>query len=482
MKTDSVQELTQKIWRMADILRGSMAIDDAVDYILSLTSLKWLSDTSIEEGKKAQNVTGSHHFVIPESARWENIQKVDTQVGEVLNKASKELEGENTYMEGIFSSIDFTSHKLGDVEQRDATLRRLVHELSGIDMGEKSHVDCDDLFEIFARGIGKGGRRYHRTPRDVVKLVVALLGPQEGMGICDPACRFGEMLTESARYVKQSGGDPQKLSLYGQEMDIGAWRICKMNMLLHGFLDADIKLGNVIWDPKTISDGQLMRFDMVLATPPFTSDQLRRGELEKDRFGRFRYGIPPRKGHTFAFVEHMIATRGQKGKLGTIVPYGILFRSGPEASIRKAILEEDIVEAVIGLPPNLFFATTIPTVVLIINKNKPSERKGSLLVIDASNECSGGRVKKTLQDDNIEKIVDAYNSYEDVENFCRVVPISEIRDNDYNLNISGYVEILPEEVTVDIESVLRELRELRDGRREIEKKMDMCLEVLGYNA
>jgi len=384
-------------------------------------------------------------------------------------------------MKGIFSSIDFTSHKLGDVEQRDATFRQLIRELSGIDMGEKIHVDYDDLFEIFARDIGRHGVGIHYTPQDVVQLVVALLSPQEGMDICDPACGFGEMLTESVRYVKQSGGDPQKLSLYGQEMDMDTWRICKMNMLLRGFLDADIKLGNVIKDPKTTPDGQLMRFDMVLARPPFGSAQLRREDLEKDRFGRFHYGIPPSRGE-FAFVEHMIATLGQKGKLGTVVPHGVLFRSGPEASIRKAILEEDIVEAVIGLPSNLFFATSIPTVILIINKSKPSERKGSLLFIDASSECSGGRSRKTLQDDNIEKIVDAYRSYEDVENFCRVVHISEIEKNGYNLNISGYVEIPPEEATVDTESVLREMRELRDKRREIEKEMDVCLGVLGYNA
>ncbi|HNR59167.1 MAG TPA: N-6 DNA methylase, partial [Methanothrix sp.] len=318
------------------------------------------------------------------------------------------------------------------------------------------------------------------TPRKVVQLLVAILDPQEGMRMCDPTVGSGGMLIESAHYVERNGGNPKNLTLCGQEKNIGTWGICKMNMLLHGFPDADIRKGDVIRDPKFLVDGQLMLFDREIANPPFSLDNWGREVAEEDGFGRFRYGIPPKTKGDFAFVEHMVSTLNDEGKLAVVVPHGVLFRGGAEGRIRENMLKEDIVEAIVGLPSALFYGTGIPAAVLVVNKNKPPERKGSVLFIDASQEYQEGKRQNTLRDQDIEKIVGAYRGYENIDKYSRVVPLDEIAENDYNLNISRYVDITPEEEQIDVAAALRELRTLEARRREIEAKMSGYLKELGY--
>lgn len=492
------QELNYKVWQAADILRGSIDSADYKNYILGMLFLKRLSDVFEEEAKKIETETGDkelawndpdeHQFFVPERARWDNIKKASIQVGDELNKACAELEDANPLMEGVLASIDFNTVKLGDAKQRDTTLLELIQHFSTIPMKNSDLAEPDLLGKVYEYLIGKfaddagkkGGEFY--TPRKVVQLLVALLDPLEGMRICDPTVGSGGMLIESVHYVDRNGGNPKNLSLCGQEKNIGTWGICKMNMLLHGFPDADIRKGDVIRDPQFLVDGQLMLFDRVIANPPFSLDKWGREVGEEDGFGRFHYGVPPKTKGDFAFVEHMIATLNQEGKLAVVVPHGVLFRGGAEGKIRKNVLKEDIIDAVVGLPSSLFYGTGIPAAVLVVDKNRPTERKGSVLFIDASQEYQEGKRQNILRDQDIEKIVTAYKDYADVDKYCQVVPMSEIKENDYNLNISRYVDITPEEEPIDVAEALRELRALESRRQEIEVEMDGYLKELGYEA
>jgi type I restriction enzyme M protein len=252
-----------------------------------------------------------------------------------------------------------------------------------------------------------------------------------------------------------------------------------MNMLLHGFPDADIRKGDTIRDPKLLVDGQLMLFDRVIANPPFSLDKWGVEVAENDGFGRFRHGVAPKTKGDFAFVQHMIASLNQHGKLGVVVPHGVLFRGAAEGKIRENIIKEDLIEAVIGLPTNLFYGTGIPAAIIIINKNKPAVRKEKIFFINSSEEYQDGKNQNTLRDQDIKKIVTALSEYKAIDKYCRIVPHSEIKENDYNLNISRYIDVTPEEEQIDVKVAVKELRDLEKKRKEVEEKMNKYLEELG---
>ena len=495
MEKLTIDKLKVKVWDTAGILRGSIDSSDYKNYILGLLFLKRLSDVFEERAIEIEKETGDkelawndpdeHQFFVPKRARWENVRKITSQIGDALNKAAAEIEDKNPLMEGVIGSIDFNSDKLGDVKQRDGTLLRLIQHFSTISM-KNSDLENPDmlgdvyeyLIEQFADDAGKKGGEFY-TPRMVVKLIVRLLQPKEGMKICDPTCGSGGMLIECAHYVKEHGGNPKDISLYGQEKNVGTWSICKMNMLLHGFPDADIRKGDTIRDPKLLVDGQLMLFDRVIANPPFSLDKWGREVAEQDGFGRFRHGVAPKKRGDFAFVQHMVATLKSGGKLGVVVPHGVLFRGAAEGKIRKAMIEEDLIEAVIGLPAALFYGTGIPAAILLINKDKSKERKGKIFFVQATEEYESLKKQNKLRDRDIEKICAAVKKYSDAEKYCRAVDVSEIAENDYNLNISRYVDTTPEEEEIDLKKAVKELHEIEKKREEVEQKMNRYLKKLG---
>ena len=496
MEKTTFESLKAKVWGAADILRGSIDSADYKNYILGLLFLKRLSDVFQEEAEKieketrdknlAWNEPDEHRFFVPERARWENIRKLNAQIGDYLNKACAELEDKNPVLEGVLASIDFNSEKLGDNRQRDTTLLHLIQHFSTIALKNSELTEPDligkiyeYLIERFADDAGKKGGEFF-TPRKVVQLLVELLEPQEGMRICDPTAGSGGMLIECAHYVGRRGGNSHNLSLYGQEKNIGTWGICKMNMLLHGFPDADIRKGDTIRDPKLLVDGQMMLFDRVIANPPFSLENWGNEVAENDGFGRFRHGVPPRTKGDYAFVQHMIATLNQNGRLGVVVPHGVLFRGGAEGRIRESIIKEDLLETIIGLPSNLFYGTGIPAAILVINKNKAPERKNKILFIHAAEEYDEGKNQNHLRDQDIQKIVKAYTEYQSIDKYSRVVAVNEITENDFNLNISRYVDTAPEEEVIDVRHAVKELRDLEHKRKEIEDKMDRYLKELGY--
>jgi type I restriction enzyme M protein len=253
-----------------------------------------------------------------------------------------------------------------------------------------------------------------------------------------------------------------------------------MNLLLHDLPDHRIEKGDTIRDPKLLQGGELILYDRVIANPPFSLDEWGYEVAEADAHGRFRFGIPPKTKGDLAFVQHMVATLNTKGQLGVVMPHGVLFRGGSEAEIRKGFLKEDLIEAVIGLPSNLFYGTGIPAAVLVMNRAKPSERKGKVLFINASQEFEEGKAQNYLRDQDVQKIAATFRAFTDVGRYARVVPAEEIERNDYNLNISRYVDTAEAAQTVDVGEAVRKLRQLEAERATAEAKMNAFLKELGY--
>ena len=298
------------------------------------------------------------------------------------------------------------------------------------------------LIKMFADSAGKKGGEFY-TPSEVVNLLVRLIKPQTKMRVYDPTCGSGGMLIQSRKYLIENGENPRNISLFGQEMNQGTWAICKMNMFLHSLFNADIKKGDTIRDPKHIKDGELMTFDRVIANPPFSLSKWGKEEADNDSFGRFPYGTPPKDTGDLAFVQHMIASLNADGVMGVVVPHGVLFRGASEMEIRKSILEKDLLEAVIGLPPALFYGTGIPAALLIINKKKSKDRKNKIIFINSELEFEEGKNQNHLREQDIKKILSKFNNFKDTKRYSKVVSMNEIKENEYNLNIRRYADTSP---------------------------------------
>ncbi len=489
------QKLEAHLWSAADILRGSIDSSDYKHFIFGLLFLKRLSDRFEEECDALRSVAGAdpedpdeHDFFVPRRARWSEIQKAATSLGEVLNKAAAALEEENARtLEGVLSGIDFNDErKLGDNRNRDNVLARLVQHFSKLSLRNASLSEPDMLgrayeylISKFADDAGKKGGEFY-TPRGVVKLIVEILAPKEGMRICDPTAGSGGMLIECAHYLERHHKDPKNLSLFGQEKNLGTWAICKMNILLHGLPDARIEKGDTIRDPKLRTGDGLMLFDRVIANPPFSLDEWGREFAERDAFGRFRFGVPPKGKGDLAFLQHMIATTNSSGMVGVVLPHGVLFRGAAEGEIRKAILQEDLVEAVIGLPTNLFYGTGIPAAVLILNRAKRPERRRKVIFVEASRGFKQSTTQNYLREEDVELASKTFHAFKDVTKYAQVVDLFDIERNDWNLNISRYVETSEEQVKVDVKEAVRRLRELEVDRYQAEARLNAALKELGF--
>lgn len=494
------EKLTQEklegyLWSAADILRGSIDSSDYKSFIFGLLFLKRLSDRFDEECEAlvADGVDpedkDEHQFFVPKRARWSEIRRVATGIGEVLNKACSALEQANASLEGVLAGIDYNDErKLGDARNRDVVLGRLVQHFSKVPLKNASLSEPDMLgrayeylIEKFADDAGKKGGEFY-TPKKVVELIVEMLAPAVGMRICDPTCGSGGMLIECAHYLVRQGKNPRNLSLFGQEKNLGTWAICKMNMLLHGLPDAKIEKGDTIRDPK-LRDGEgLALFSRVIANPPFSLDEWGREVAENDPYGRFRFGVPPKTKGDLAFVQHMIATTDRTGMVGVVMPHGVLFRGAAEGEIRKGLLQEDLVEAVVGLPPNLFYGTGIPAAILVLNKAKALDRKRKVLFIEASREFREDSSQNYLRTTDVQRIASTFHTFKDTPKYARVVSFDEIETNEFNLNISRYVETADATEKVDVSSAIAKLRELEQKRCLAELKMNTYFKELGYDA
>ena len=309
------------------------------------------------------------------------------------------------------------------------------------------------LIKMFAGSAGKKGGEFY-TPNEVVKLLVSLIKPKAGNRVYDPTVGSGGMLIETKNYLTKQGEEARDLSLYGQDRSRSTWAICKLNMFLHSMFNVNIEHGDTLGDPKHLENGQLMTFDRVIANPPFSLKKWGKDYADDDPYGRYPYGTPPKDKGDLVFVQHMIASLNAEGKMGVVVPHGVLFRGASEKNIRKGILEDDLIEAVIGLPAALFYGTGIPAALLIINKDKPQERKGKVIFINGELEYQDGTNQNKLRDEDIQHILHVYDAYEYEKRYAKIVSIEEIRQNDYNLNIRRYADTSPPPETIDVKAIL----------------------------
>lgn len=493
-------QINKSLWSACDTFRGAFDSSEYKNYILVFMFLKYMSDVwkdHYEEYKKQygndeeliQRKLQRERFVLPDNCSFDHLfeKRNDANIGEEIDKVLAKIEDKNlSKLEGVFRNISFNSDKLGQTKDRNRRLKNLLTDFSNpvLDFRPSKLGKVEDilgnaymyLIGEFASGAGKKGGEFY-TPDEVSELLARLVYPKPGDRICDPTCGSGSLLIKVGEQVKDKAGNRSKdFALYGQESNGDTWALSKLNMFLHGMDSARIEWCDTINNPQLIESDHLMKFNIVVANPPFSLDKWGAENAETDRFKRFLRGTPPKSKGDYAFILHMIDTTLPDGRIGVIVPHGVLFRGSAEGKIRQKLIEENLLEAVIGLPSNLFFGTGIPAAIMIFNKAKKSKE---VLFIDASKEYQDGKKQNKLREDDIEKIVSVYQNFETVEKYSNVVSFQEIKDNDFNLNIPRYVDTFEEETPIDLVKVKKEIQSLEGELAVVRKEMEQYLNELG---
>lgn len=503
----SQKEINNIVWKACDTFRGVIDPSQYKDYILTMLFLKYVSDVHKDkyneyltkykgDAERAARAMKHERFVVPDHCSFDYLyeHRNESNIGELINIALNDLEEANREKlssedgSGIFRNIDFNSSNLGDVKDKNTRLKNLLIDFSDPKLDLRpSHLQGHDvigsayeyLIANFASDAGKKAGEFY-TPGEVSTLLARLTKSKPGARICDPTCGSGSLLIKAGQQV---GSD--NFSLYGQEANGSTWALAVMNMFLHGFDNASIRWGDTIRNPKLKEGDALMKFDTVVANPPFSLDKWGADEAGADKYTRFWRGIPPKSKGDWAFISHMIETLNEHGKAGIVVPHGVLFRGASEGKIRQKTMEENLLEAVIGLPANLFFGTGIPAAVLVFNKAKGNNK--NILFIDASQHYEAGKNQNKLRKEDLDKIVDTYRAFTEgrlqagvtEEKYSYVATPAEIAENDYNLNIPRYVDTFEEEAEVNIAKVQEEIDRLEGELKTVQQEMDKYLKEVG---
>ena len=499
----SKKEINDVVWRACDSFRGAVDPSEYKNYILTMLFIKYMSDLWKDKKEEYENKYNSdtsrveralarERFVMPPKSNFDSLysKRDEPNIGEIINIALEKIEDANkSKLENVFRNIDFNSEPaLGQTKERNRRLKNLLEDFADkrLDLRPSRIGNRDvigDVYEYliarFAAGAGKKAGEFY-TPPEVSNLLAKLLDPKNGDRICDPACGSGSLLIKVGQEVGSAN-----FALFGQESNGSTWSLCRMNMFLHAMDSARIEWCDTINNPRLIENDELMRFNIVVANPPFSLDKWGQENASHDRFNRFWRGIPPKSRGDYAFISHMVevAIEGE-GKVGVVVPHGVLFRSGAEGVIRKSFIEKNILETVIGLPSQLFYGTGIPAAILIFNRGRKSwteaknDRDKHVLFIDASREFEDSKKQNRLRDEDIEKIVSSFREFKKIEKYSHLATLEEIQEAEFNLNIPRYVDTFEEEEDVDIPTVQKDIQKIEAELTEAQKELNKYLNEL----
>ena len=483
------------VWRACDTFRGTIDATQYKDYILVMLFVKYLSDLRKEkleeyrakyagDTERVARAMARERFVLPEEADFDHLyaQRKQPDIGERINKGLAAIEDANKgKLEGVFRNIDFNSEaNLGETKERNSRLVHLLEDFNDprLDLrpSKVGHRDViGDVYEYlignFASDAGKKGGEFY-TPAEVSRLLATIVAPKAGDRICDPCCGSGSLLIRAGRAV---GSD--NFALFGQELNGATWALARMNMFLHGLDNARIERGDTIRNPKLVEDDRLMKFNVVVANPPFSLDKWGADTAAQDRYKRFWRGTPPKSRGDYAFISHMVETMNETdGRVGVVVPHGVLFRGGSEGLIRQRFIEENLLDGVIGLPANLFFGVGIPAALMFFRRNKTDKK---VFFIDASREYAEGKNQNKLREEDLEKIVATWRARQDVPKYAHLATPDELKENEYNLNIPLYVDTFEEEAPIDLDAVKAEIARIEAELATTRAKLAAALQELG---
>lgn len=494
----SQEEINNIVWRACDTFRGAIDPSEYKNYILTMLFIKYMSDLwkdkkeqfeALYKGDKerVERAISRERFVVPVECDFDFLysKRDASNIGELINMALERIEDANkSKLENVFRNIDFNSEgALGQTKERNRRLKHLLEDFNKPELnlrpsriGKKDIIG--DVYEYliarFAADAGKKAGEFY-TPSEVSTLLAKLLEPKPGDRICDPACGSGSLLIRMAKDIPN-----HNFFLAGQESNGSTWSLCRMNMFLHEMDNARIEWCDTISNPKLVEGDSLMKFNIVAANPPFSLDKWGAENAEHDRYNRFWRGIPPKSKGDYAFISHMIEVAlKDDGKVGVILPHGVLFRGAAEGRIRQRLIEENLLEAVIGLPTNLFYGTGIPACILIFNKGKKTK---DILFIDASRDYEDVKTQNRLRAEDIEKIVKTFKAFKSVPKYAHRATFEELKEAEFNLNIPRYVDTFEEEKEVDIKAVQKEIVKLEAELDATRKEMEKHLKELGYGA
>jgi len=498
--TTTQKDINDVVWKACDTFRGTIDPSQYKDYILVLLFLKFVSDMAKErradyeqryggDATRVERAMSRERFVVPPGADFDALYaaRSESNVGERINKALEALEDANkAKLEGVFRNVDFNSEAaLGEAKDRNAKLKHLLEDFADprLDLAPGHLASRDvlgDAYEFlvknFASDSGKKGGEFY-TPPEVSRLLARILDPQPGERISDPCCGSASLLIRAGEQVPADENDVHNVALFGQELNGATWALAKMNMYLHGFDQARIERGDTIRSPKLVEGDQLMRFEVVVANPPFSLDKWGADMAESDRYQRFYRGAPPKSKGDYAFISHMIETAASvNGRVGVVVPHGVLFRGGSEGVIRRRLIEENLLDGVVGLPANLFYGVGIPAALLFFRRGKADD---SIFFIDASREFEKGKHQNRLRVEDMDRIVTTWRAREDVPRYARRATLVDMAANDFSLNIPLYVDTFEEETTVDLAAVQAEIERLEQDLVVARTELAAALQELG---
>ena len=498
------QQINNTAWAACDTFRGVVDAGQYKDYILVMLFLKYISDLWNDhmtdyraryggDEDRIRRRLERERFVLPEGASFQDLhaQRNEPNIGELINIALERIEDTNrAKLEGVFRNIDFNSEaNLGRPKDRNRRLKNLLEDFAKPAMDLRpSRVSADIIGECyiylisrFASDAGKKAGEFY-TPTAVSGLLAKLAAPRPGSTICDPACGSGSLLIQASQEVGS-----ENFALYGQEVNGATWALARMNMFLHARDAARIEWCDTLNSPTLVEGDHLMRFDVVLANPPFSLDKWGAEDASSDQYQRFWRGVPPKSKGDYAFITHMIEiAKRQSGRAVVIVPHGVLFRGGAEGRIRQQLIEENLLDAVVGLPANLFTTTGIPVAILIFDRSREeggaNEDRRDVLFIDASKDFTPGKTQNVMEETHITKVLETHRTRAEIERYSHLASPAEIAENGHNLNIPRYVDTFEPEEEIDVAAVQKDIERIEAELVEVRAKMTGYLKELGFDS